>query len=400
MRSAQLESPITHLAINGRFLVQHVTGVQRVAHEFTRALDDLLVSGEFPDLRVTILAPARGELTVPVSYRALKIERGGRLRGHLWEQIELPRLTRGAPLLCLGNVAPIRMLSGTRPPVFTMVHDLSHIYFPAAYGWRYRRLYGILTPRVLKGSRLIFTVSESERAAITSAYPDIPLASRLVAVQNGGGVEGGAFAVSDGSSSLRVGAKEVPSRSLRDPLAVYVGSITERKNARGLIKAAEQLVAEEDLRFVFVGGSARSFESVDVDAISPDRRDRIEFLGQINEADRIEEILRRAMVFVFPSFYEASPLPPTEAMTFGCPVVVSDIPSLRERCGDAAEYCDPSDVDSIVNAARMVLRDPSRWASLQTAGLDRAAEFSWRGQAREIVSRILGSLPETATKGA
>jgi glycosyltransferase involved in cell wall biosynthesis len=76
-------------------------------------------------------------------------------------------------------------------------------------------------------------------------------------------------------------------------------------------------------------------------------------------------------------------------MRFGCPVVAADIPSLRERCGDAAAYCDPTDVSSIVGEVRRLLDDPVAWQDHQAAGLLRAAGFSWRRQVEQVIGTVV-----------
>jgi glycosyltransferase involved in cell wall biosynthesis len=86
--------------------------------------------------------------------------------------------------------------------------------------------------------------------------------------------------------------------------------------------------------------------------------------------------------------YESSGLPPLEAMAFGCPVIVSDIPALRERCGDAAVYCDPSDIDSISGAVLRVMQDEELRSRLGRIGQKRAAEFTWNACAHETLTVI------------
>lgn len=374
------------LAIDGRFLVQDVTGVQKVAIEFVRALDVMLAAGELPGLEVVVLAPRNGTLVTTPDYKVVELRREGRWSGHAWEQLELPRLVGSDPLLCLGNLAPLALLLAGRP-VHTMVHDLSYKYFPSAYSRRFRAAYNVLVPLVLARSRTVFTVSQSERSAILGHYRRLIDPDRLVAVQNGGG-EGAAQArPSDSVDSREPGSPDVPSLGARDRRCLYVGSLTRRKNALGLARTAVELVRTTDLDFVFVGATGASFEEAGM-TIPADLSSRIHFLGQVNDPARIEAEYRRASAFLFPSHYEASPLPPVEAMRYGCPVVAADIPSLRERCGDAVLYCDPNDGASMVAQVRRVTDDGVEWARLQAAGLDRAAQFSWVEQARTVLAHV------------
>ena len=55
---------------------------------------------------------------------------------------------------------------------------------------------------------------------------------------------------------------------------------------------------------------------------------------------------------MFPSYYEGFGLPPLEAMTCGCPVIISEQPALMEVCGDAALTCQADDADAIMRHMR------------------------------------------------
>ena len=91
---------------------------------------------------------------------------------------------------------------------------------------------------------------------------------------------------------------------------------------------------------------------------------------------------QNAKCFLFPSLYELSGLLPVEAMECGCPVVVSDLPALKERCGDAAIYCDPSNTDSIAAAVEEIMDDKTLRShsghaarNMQQVTLGKAAPF-------------------------
>ena len=102
---------------------------------------------------------------------------------------------------------------------------------------------------------------------------------------------------------------------------------------------------------------------------------------------------------MFPSLYESSGLPPVEAMACNCPVVVSDIPAHRERCGSAAIFCDPRDPDDIYAAVRRVVDDPRAAAALRSAGLERALEFTWENCAAKTIAVMRGLRNAGARRG-
>ncbi len=359
------------LAINGRFLTQRITGVQRYAREIVGALDGLLGRGDIDASRweIDLLSP-KGALDVP-RLTHIRHREVGRLTGHAWEQLDLPRAMRADVLFCPGNTAPLASLAGSTRMVVT-VHDLSYAYFPQAYTRAFRVAYGTLMPTVLRLADRVITVSESEKRAIAERYPFA--GGRLVAIQNGG-LPGGTR--SDAPA---------PPRSH----ALYVGALSKRKNFPGALQAAIRLNLERELPFVFVGAQPSGFHQVTTD-VPAHLTGRITFTGQIDRVDETLRWYRSALCLVFPSFYEASPLPPIEAMACGCPVIASCIPSLVERCGDAALYCDAGDVESIVQAVRRIADEPDLRQSLVERGLERARRFTWEACARqtfEVLQRV------------
>jgi glycosyltransferase involved in cell wall biosynthesis len=76
-------------------------------------------------------------------------------------------------------------------------------------------------------------------------------------------------------------------------------------------------------------------------------------------------------------------------MANGCPVVASDIPALRERCGDAALYADPSDAAALAAAARRVLNEPRLADELRRLGAAQARGFSWAACAEATLAVLV-----------
>ena len=360
-----------NLAVNGRFLKQALTGVQRVARELTREIDSMIAEGE-AQVRLRLLCEADADVS-SLQLRATQVEYLGGTTGHLWEQLVLPPAIKGDLLLCIGNTAPVlSLLGGGR--VAVMIHDISYRLYPRAYTTRYRLGHAVMLPFLLRRADPIITVSAAERAMLAAVDP--AAASRIMVAQNGGWRDDDA-------------AKTIIDDERSGDFLLYVGAFSQRKNYAGLIAAAVQLARSDGLPIVLVG-ACDPILMPSPSQIPQDVTDMIRFAGPLDDAV-LASLYRNAACLIFPSFYEGSGLPPIEAMSFGCPVVASDIASLRERGGDAAEYCDPYDTQSIVDAVRRVVRDPERARTLAAAGYHQAARYSWREQARSVLRALTAS---------
>lgn len=114
------------------------------------------------------------------------------------------------------------------------------------------------------------------------------------------------------------------------------------------------------------------------------------FPGWIDQKD-LPAVYSLAGLYLYPSNVEAFPIPLTEAMACGTPIVTSDVNGLREIAGDAALLVDPLDAESIADAMGRVLSDSELRATLSAKGLARSSLFTWEACATKTLA-ILESL--------
>jgi glycosyltransferase involved in cell wall biosynthesis len=355
------------VVINGRFLTQRITGVQRYARELVQALDSSL--HDDPQLTIIVMSPKLSG--PPPLLRNIEVRQVGHLQGHAWEQFELPWYSRGRLIFCPGNTAPIvSLLAGQR--VVVTVHDLSFKYFPDAYRPAFRLWYRLVIPLVLRRANAVITVSETERQAIIRQYPLV--STRLHAVANGG-------------LPPSCMSNNITTDSQNGDYVLYVGSLSKRKNFPRMLKVACLLAIKRKFHFVFVGDSSKSLVP-SFFKIPDEISSRITFVGSVSDPAALSSYYRNAACFIFPSLYESSGLPPVEAMACGCPVIAADIPALRERCGDAAFYCDPNDINSIAGSIERVMDHIELRSKLKMLGYKRASMFTWDRCARETLNLI------------
>jgi glycosyltransferase involved in cell wall biosynthesis len=116
----------------------------------------------------------------------------------------------------------------------------------------------------------------------------------------------------------------------------------------------------------------------------------IMFPGWIAQED-LPAVYSLAGLYLYPSNLEAFPIPITEAMACGTPIITSNTNGLEEIAGDAALLVDPRDPSMISDAMRQVLSSPELQGKLSEKGLARSSTFTWDQCARKTLG-ILESL--------
>lgn len=173
----------------------------------------------------------------------------------------------------------------------------------------------------------------------------------------------------------------------RRDYVLYVGAADKHKNIVRLVEAYASL--PPDLRkqhaLVLAGGgfmkASEVLNAVERNALKKD----VIFTGFVADSD-LPAIIRQAALFVFPSTHEGFGLPPLEAMACGTATIGSKTSAVGEVLADPNATFDPLDVADMAQLMSKALRDKSFRESLQTKGLKRASDFSWRKSARKMLA--------------
>lgn len=355
--------------VNGRFLTQGITGVQRVATELMRFIDQN--PQWWAHAYELVLVVPKSIKNLP-DYQNVTVVRWGRLGGHLWEQLCLPLMVNKHPLVNICNTAPILSLCFNKK-VFVMVHDIAYYFVPQAYSKPFVWFYKILNPFIFRGSKLIFTVSESEKKVIEEKFRT----KKSIKVVPNGAIE----------SLIGKKAEEQP----KEDVVLYVGSLNYKKNFSGAVQAFIQVAHKYPLlKFFVIGATEGSFSKINIHIPAP-LKNRIFFKGKVSDQE-LFKYYQISKCLLFPSFYEASGIPPTEAMAFGCPVICSNIPALVERCDDAALYANPYDCLEIARKLDELLSNVTLQNELIVRGKKVADNFSWKKSSEIFLKTVLENL--------
>jgi glycosyltransferase involved in cell wall biosynthesis len=166
-----------------------------------------------------------------------------------------------------------------------------------------------------------------------------------------------------------------------EPYILYVGSRWTYKNFGRLVEAIGISKLCRNFKLVCFGGGPLNREEMDGFARHGIPAERVDQVSGDNAL--LAWYYVNASLFVYPSLYEGFGIPLLEAMQCGCPVACSNTSSFPEVAGDAAEYFDPDDAESIAAALLAVLDSGDRSSALISKGRVRAHLFSWDQCARE-----------------
>jgi glycosyltransferase involved in cell wall biosynthesis len=358
---------VPRIFINGRFLTQPMTGVQRFAYELTR---ELVTVAKERGVAVELLIPG-GSTGISHDFPAA-VEKKGWFSGYLWEQLVLPLISWDTLLVNLGNVAPL-----AKRKQIVLVYDAAVWRVPYAYTWQFRAVYKLLIPCVARHAKGLATISNSSARDI-SLFAGIPIEKMTV-------LRAGA------EHMIRVAATTTfaGEHGLTRPFVLAAGSMSPNKNFGAVVRAFD-LIDTSRFDLVIVGDSESMVFAKSVMHSS----DRVKFVGRVSDGE-LRELYEKAALFIFPSFYEGLGLPPMEAMICGCPVLLSDIPVLREIYADSAAYCDPADDHDIAAKLALLMSQPEYRADLRKRGLSRVLRHSWRRGAEDLmdlIQDVLGKL--------
>lgn len=244
-----------------------------------------------------------------------------------------------------------------------VVHDATPRARPANFAPRFRLVYNVLIPPLIRRSRGSVTVSEFSRREIGKWY----------------GVDVSHMRVSyvGADHILRVAPEYsiIERLGLKDRKYFLGVGMSVNKNGAVVAEALRRSGLTDTL--LVVTGQAYSWITAKGGHAAPEG---VLHAGYVSDAE-LRALYEHALAMVSPSRYEGFGLPPVEAMLCGCPAIVSNSSAMPEICGDGAVQCGPDDIDELTRLMRLVHDDPVRRSALGAAGRARAQRYTWRSVA-------------------
>lgn len=335
------------IIINGRFLTQRITGVQRYAREICAELDKLVSPDE-------LIMAVPSETTDIPKYKNIKVVKVGRFHNRLWEHISFPLyvLSQKATSLNLCNVAPLIS------PGIVCIHDIKIKATPQFFSTKFLLWYRLLFFNATRRAKKIITVSNFSKSEIIKYYGVDE--NKIIVAPNGW--QHFARINYDEDTLAKYGLE-------KDSYYFAMSSLEPNKNFKWI---AEQAVKNTNDLYVVAGSINEKVFSEGLGFKCPDN---MKLIGYVSD-EEAKTLMRDCKAFLFPSIYEGFGIPPLEALSAGCNrVIVSDTDVMHEIFGDCVEY-----IDDEVNLGIM-----KRYSIKYTKVLER---FSWNRSALLLMTHL------------
>lgn len=294
----------------------------------------------------------------------------------LWHRLQWPPVEVLAGPLDVVHAAHPLMIPSRRAARVVTVHDLYFLDHPERTGAEIRRDYPALTARHARAAEAVITPSE---------YTKHQVVTRL------GVAADRVYACPFGAPSWRRLGREpnVPA----DGYFLFVGTLVPRKNLPTLLDAYQRLLQSMPAapRLVIAGAPTVDATPWLQRLAAAPLAGHVDHVGYVAE-DHRERLYAGARALVMPSLDEGFGVPALEAMSAGVPVIASNRGALTEVVGTAGTLLNPEDADGFAAAMARAASD-DMWATAQgTAGLARAASFTWRSTALRLREAYLDAV--------
>ncbi len=275
---------------------------------------------------------------------------------------------------------PFELSKGIPCAKILTIHDLIPLIYPEWYGSQFAYFDVAIRKCAMEADKII-AVSECTKRDITEYYGIAP--NKIEVVYNG-------------LSPARLFADDAREESVPElentDFIFSVSGLGPHKNQSGLAEAFllyKKRHSESNVKLVLTGPVRKYGVVREILEKNGDAAENVVFTGFVSDAQLIW-LYRRAMAFIYVSFYEGFGLPILEALSVGKAVICADAASMPEVGGDAVAYCNPYEVESIEAAIDKVVSDTAYRRSLEEKARGRAAAFSYRKAAGELM-KIYGT---------
>ena len=260
----------------------------------------------------------------------------------------------------------------------TFIHDLTPLTHREYHGVASQRLHKLLLPRIFNKSNLVLCNSKMTKQDVVELYP-----------QTKDKIEVVPLGISD-FYSPKFDAQAIKDLKISKPFLLHVGTLEPRKNIPFLIQAFEKIRnnnPENDIQLVLTGKAGWDFDEI-TEYVGKSKFQEDIILTDYVPKNLLPVLYSHAECLVMPSHYEGFGLPVLEAMSCGCPCLLSGQGALREVAEEAAIYFNNQKVDSLAEQLVKLLSSQDNLLHWKEKALIQSKKYSWANTAKAIIHSL------------
>ncbi len=172
----------------------------------------------------------------------------------------------------------------------------------------------------------------------------------------------------------------------------YPAQFWEHKNHANLIKAIKLVKEKEpDICLVLAGSEKNTLHKIRKLIEEYRLNENVIILGFVSN-EQITYLYKHAVALVMPTYFGPTNIPPLEAMTLGCPALVSDKYAMGEQIGDAGLLFNPDSPKEIADCILKVWNDDELRQCMIKKGYEKVKNWSEQDFKRRFIKIVLGEL--------
>ncbi len=267
-----------------------------------------------------------------------------------------------------------------KTPSAPVIYDTTYLDYPEFVNKRALHDLKTFTPKAIKRSSFVITISETSAQSISKHYR-INRSDLTITHVPPLGIERLA------KNTVKI---QLDAMGIYGPYILFLGNLEPRKNLVTLLKAYKRLSDQDKSDHALVIAGGKGWNNEEIQSTINDMQSKnykIILPGYVDDKQRAV-LFEAASVFVLPSHYEGFGMSLLESMSYQTPVIASDIPIFHEVCGDAARYFRPNSPEALAEQIQTVTSDKKTSDQLIINGSKNLLRFSWEDVTSTIYKRI------------
>lgn len=356
------------IAFDGKRFFNNSSGLGNYSRDLVRILATFYPDNQYVLLNKNQSERGREILSLPhVSFKETS-------KGSLSRQFKMGKDAQNLDADIFHGLSGELPLRWNKKPIkkIVTIHDLIFLRFPNYYSFFDRKIHFWKFKRAIEQADLIIAISEQTRKDIIQ-FLKVP-ESKIEVVYQGCHQAFKEYIFPEFLEQTKMRF------NLPEKFILNVGTIEERKNLLGIVKALK----DTDIPLVVVGRKTKYYSRVRSFIDKNNLKNQVLFLENVSMHE-LAAIYRLADIFVYPSFFEGFGIPVIEALFSGTPVITSNVSCLPEAGGKDSVYINPENVDDIRAKILFLWNNESERKRRARMGLEYVQKFTDENIAKEMM---------------